>query len=210
MSGRSPSGPGSRPSGRAGKAVSPVPASIPNADAKPFDFGEMADACRRALEFGFKLEPKNKGKNIPWTGPDYKHANHFAPREALKAERLRYAEEDQGRDKLDEIISVILQLGIEQGRRIRRDFSSSELLDKAYGAVFTIRVGWDNQTAIHTQSGFLANPTGCLTEAIEALQCELSRVSNCPRASAIEAGTGETAGLDAKHESATLGEGDAR
>jgi hypothetical protein len=32
MAGRSPDGSGSRPSGRASKAVSPVPASIPNAE----------------------------------------------------------------------------------------------------------------------------------------------------------------------------------
>lgn len=84
----------------------------------PFLFTDMAEAICSVFRFAFKLERKNAGKNIPWCGPNYDHANHFSPCEALKAERLAYAEEDQGRDTLTELVSVALQLGIEQGRRI--------------------------------------------------------------------------------------------
>lgn len=148
-------------------------------DKKPFDFAEMADACKAALKFAFTMRRRNQEQDIPWSGPNYEHANHFPPAYALKAETMAYAEEDQGRDALTEIVSVILQLGIEQGRRIRRD-SSSELLDECHGAVFTIRTGWDDQTSIHTQAGMLANPSECLAKAIEALQAEAADVEKCP------------------------------
>ncbi len=156
-------------------------------ESKPFDFVEITSACRKALEFAFTLKRKNAGKDIPWTGPNYSHANHLSPDEALKAEQLAHAEEDQGRDNLDEVIAVILQLGIEQGRRIRRD-NSSDLLDDAYGAEFLIRVGWDDQTSVRTKAGLLAVPADCLAKAIEALQHEASQVENCPRAKAIRKG----------------------
>ncbi len=147
---------------------------------KPFKFEALSDACCKALRFAFKLRRQNKGTDIPWTGPDYEHANHFAPRHALTAESMEYADEDQGRDALTEIVAVILQLGIEQGRRIRMS-DRSELLDKVHGAIFTVRVGWGDHTSIHTQSGMLANPAECLSKAIEALQAEADAVANCPR-----------------------------
>lgn len=51
MSGRSPTGPGSRPAGRASKAVSPVPASIPSAGNAGPDWFEVARALANAIMF---------------------------------------------------------------------------------------------------------------------------------------------------------------
>lgn len=152
---------------------------------KPFGFTEMSDACIKALKFGFSIRRRNKGQDIPWTGPDYDPANHLSPGYALTAESMEYAEEDQGRDALTEVVAVILQLGIEQGRRIRES-SRSELLDKTHGATFTVHVGYGDHTSVHTQAGMLAVPRECLAKAIEALQDELARVGKCPRTAALE------------------------
>lgn len=182
-------------------------AAIPDA-LKPFDFCEMTAACRATLTFAFNLRRKNRDLDIPWSGPNYEHANHFSPAHALTAESLRYADEEQGRDALTEIIAVILQLGIEQGRRIRRDSSFTPFLDEVYGAVFTVRVGYDDQTSVHTQAGLLAVPDDSLNKAIAALQYELTRTPHCPRAQAIEARGDETRqGLGLKGESAVGPEG---
>ena len=42
----------------------------------------------------------------------------FSPDKQLSAENLKYSEDDQGRDALDEIIGLVFRLGVEQGRRI--------------------------------------------------------------------------------------------
>jgi hypothetical protein len=149
---------------------------------EPYKFDDMADPVLKAIRFAYKLERRNKNKNVPWNGPrlgENMRANSPEFAERLRAGRLAYAEEDQGRDALEEIIGIALQVGIEQGRRIAKS-SQSALLDRAYGAVFKITVGHDH-TSIHTQSGFQSSPVECLNKAIGALQEELSKVAKCPR-----------------------------
>jgi len=94
------------------------------------------------------------------------------------------APDDQGRDALEEIVQLAIQLGIEQGRRIARS-DESELLDNANGAVFTLTVGWGDRTHLHTQAGILTDPAECLRKAIKAFEDELSRVERCPRERAL-------------------------
>ena len=101
------------------------------ADDKPHDFEDLCDPVIRAIRFAYKLERKNKGKNVPWNGPSFGidcAASCLPPHEALRASRLKYAEEDQGRDPLVQIISLALQLGIEQGRRITMSSPAVETL----------------------------------------------------------------------------------
>lgn len=147
-----------------------------------FDFEKMNEACCKALRFAFRMRRQNEMQDIPWTGPHYEAANHASPADALKAENMDYAMKDQGRDALTEIVSVILQLGYEQGQRAKTRYSASELLDRTSGAKFTVKVGYEeNNTSVHTESGILSNPAECLARAIEALSDEQARVANCPR-----------------------------
>ena len=82
-------------------------------------FSDLCDSVRDALEFAYDLKRKNAGKTIPWNGlPTMQEAGTDF---LLDSENLRYSEEDQGRDALDVIIGIAVQLGIEQGRRISKE-----------------------------------------------------------------------------------------
>ena len=90
---------------------------------KPADFGELAESVYPAITFAYRLERINEGQAIPWKGHTIGKedlATCFAPDEQLSAENLRYDEEDQGRDALQVLIGIAMQLGIEQGRRMTR------------------------------------------------------------------------------------------
>lgn len=84
-------------------------------------FTDLVAPCRSAIEFAFDLKRKNRNRSIPWGGYDIgsdTKVTTFAPDEALRLRNLRYNEQDQGRDALDVILGIAIQLGIEQGRRV--------------------------------------------------------------------------------------------
>lgn len=92
-------------------------------DNQPADFSDLAGALRKAFEFGYDFKRKNEDKDIPWNGPPHGPAcavTCLDPTDALTAKNLRYSLADQGRDLLDELLALALQMGIEQGRRERR------------------------------------------------------------------------------------------
>lgn len=100
-------------------------------DDEPYTFDEMADPILKAIRFAYKLRRRNLGKSIPWNGPRLgrnMRANSPEFEHRLSAENLAYSQEDQGRNALDEIIGVALQVGIEQGRRITMQSSEVETL----------------------------------------------------------------------------------
>ncbi len=93
-------------------------------------FSDLADPIQRAIRFAYKLERKNIDKDINWTGYDIGEddkATCSSPNEKFTAECLAYALEDQDMDALQEIITVAIQIGIEQGRRIHRKQVNSHL-----------------------------------------------------------------------------------
>lgn len=156
-------------------------------DGGPIYFEDISRPIVHAIRFAYDMERRDRRRNIPWRGPEIglrDQANSPLASERLKAHRLAYCEEDQGRDTLEEIVGLAIQLGIEQGRRIAKS-DEDPILDEAYGAVFTLRVGWGDRTHLHTQAGFMADPTDCLRKAIKALEGELSRVGRCPRQRAL-------------------------
>ncbi len=95
-------------------------------DEPEFRFTDLTDAVIKAIRTAYNLRRKNKEKDIAWTGPQFDKDNFsdhlaaccFSPEHKLTAENLRYSEEDQGRDALEEIVGVAVQLGIEQGIRM--------------------------------------------------------------------------------------------
>lgn len=95
----------------------------PQAKNEPLDFDALAGPLMRAVQFCYNLERRNHNKSVPWKGPNI-GSNELAcclpAKEKLSAKNLAYSEEDQGRDPLQEIIGLAIQLGIEQGRRIMR------------------------------------------------------------------------------------------
>ncbi|MCP4394505.1 MAG: hypothetical protein GY804_09610 [Alphaproteobacteria bacterium] len=90
---------------------------------KTATFSELANPIANAIRFAYNLERKNIDKDIKWTGYDIgekEKTTCFSPDEKFTAESLAFALEDQGREALEEIITVAIQLGIEQGRRIHK------------------------------------------------------------------------------------------
>ncbi len=83
----------------------------------------LAGAVRKAFDYTFKVKDIAPDSDIPWTGPPLgkkERATCLTPIERLKNENLKWDLEDQGRDKLDNLIALAIQLGIEQGRRCLR------------------------------------------------------------------------------------------
>jgi len=90
-------------------------------DDKPAPFSKIVGPLRSAIEFAYDLKRKNCNKSIPWGGLDVGNREKvtcLSPRKKLKKASLDFQLEDQGRDALDAILEIAVQLGIEQGRRM--------------------------------------------------------------------------------------------
>jgi len=90
---------------------------------KPGSFPFIADSIVHAIKAHYKLERKFP-KKYKFKGYDLDKADLLSPDWVLKAKNLKETEEDQGRDALKEIISLAIQMGIQQGKRIETDRSS--------------------------------------------------------------------------------------
>ena len=100
----------------------------PKDESKPASFRELAKCVRKAFLDGANWERINRSKNIKWTGPPqgkYSAPVSLAFGVGLRAKTLRVDETEQGRDFLDHIIGIALQLGVEQGRRIHNEKNKS-------------------------------------------------------------------------------------
>lgn len=90
-------------------------------DGEPASFEDLTRPLVRAVRFAYDLKRKNRDKDIPWSGPEIGAREQTVALPAarqLSADNLRYSEEEQGRDALEEIIGLAVQIGIEQGRRL--------------------------------------------------------------------------------------------
>lgn len=92
---------------------------------KALDVGRLASVARDMIEqvadVEVTREPGDKG--VEYVGPPLHprfFVTSFPPKEALSADKLDFAEQDQGRDALMEVLMVVLQMGIAQGLRISR------------------------------------------------------------------------------------------
>ena len=86
-------------------------------------FSDLADPILKAIRFAYKLKRKNIDEDIKWKGYDIGENDKvtcFSPDEKFKVKSLAWALEEHGMDALHEIITVAIQLGIEQGRRLCR------------------------------------------------------------------------------------------
>lgn len=108
-----------------------MPATKWPEDGKPLDYCSIAKPIVKAIRFAYDLTRRNANKSIPWAGPPIgrmEAANSLEAKLRLSASMLRNNDEDQGRDALDEIIGVAIQLGIEQGRRCYKNSPSYKTL----------------------------------------------------------------------------------
>jgi len=92
-------------------------------------FSDISEALRKSVGFAYTLRRKNKGKDVPYEGPELTAgrvlACSFTVEEAFSEEQLRYDREDQGRDAMEVILGKAIQLGMEQGWRMLMDDAST-------------------------------------------------------------------------------------
>lgn len=85
------------------------------------DFETLVRGVRDALTFNYRLTRRNRTKDTPYHGHQIGDLHVCMPVEQmLTAESLAYQKTDQGRDALESILGIAVQLGIEQGRRDER------------------------------------------------------------------------------------------
>jgi hypothetical protein len=93
-------------------------------DNKTISFHDLAESVKKATKFCYKLTRKNRDEDVPWKGPPLPkcmQATCLSFEESLSAKGLAFNKNDQGRDAMDVIIGIAIQLGIEQGRRMVKE-----------------------------------------------------------------------------------------
>lgn len=86
-------------------------------DGSPLSEDTLVRLVRGALLFTHGVRRHNQGFSVPWHGPgqgELTEVGTLDPAEALSAEELA----KPGRDALEAVIEVAIQLGMEQGRRV--------------------------------------------------------------------------------------------
>jgi len=134
-------------------------------------FGNLVDPFVDVLNFGYKLERRRQNINIPYDGYDIGDdlkACNFSPDEKLLAENLQYDEEDQGRDLLTNTLSLVMQIGIEQGQRIHQDKEKTEIhnLDERVRTRSLYRIARCATSSLE-QFGSVISPKGLSDELLE-------------------------------------------
>ena len=89
---------------------------------EPVDFDDLARPVVDAIKSAYDLKRKNRGRDIPWTGPPVgksEAATCCDHAELLSAEGMGWQEDDQGFEAIEVIVAIALRLGIEQGRRVQ-------------------------------------------------------------------------------------------
>ena len=99
----------------------------------PVSFSELTEPVVAAIEQAYRIRLKEEvlDGGIEWTGFDIGEPDKvccFSPSESLNGFNLRYSYTDQGRNPLEEIVGVAVQLGIEQGRRLQAERSEKDAI----------------------------------------------------------------------------------
>ncbi len=99
------------------------PTQWPKDEAAYVLFSDLVDPLRHVVNFAYVLQRQNEGVDIPWVGYDIgnrEKATCITPDELFTVDCMKFQDEDQGRDVMDLVLTLAVQLGIEQGRRVER------------------------------------------------------------------------------------------
>ena len=91
-------------------------------DGSTVDFTHITEPLRDVVRQLYHLQ-RRPPKDVDYKGLDLgQHEKRvcLSPQDALTTENLLYSEEDQGRDPMVTVLSIAVQLGMEQGRRHER------------------------------------------------------------------------------------------
>lgn len=115
-------------------------------DGKPAYFEDLTRPVIRALKGAYTFRRRGY-KDIPWTGPCTGSLHCcLSAEETLKASNLKYSQEDQGRNAMEEIIGLAVRLGIEQGKRMAAEE------DHGNKMALVLAVGGHNETVEQLRS----------------------------------------------------------
>lgn len=92
---------------------------------EPARFSDICDSVCKAIRFAYRMQRQNRQADVPWEGMNIGESERggcLQPHEALSASTLRWQLDDQGREALDVIVALAVQLGIEQGRRLAQRY----------------------------------------------------------------------------------------
>jgi hypothetical protein len=108
---------------------------------EPAIIDDLAKEVTDAIRFAYKLNRKNLGKDIPLAGPDAPgegwRVNVHTDSYELSAESLDYGM-NRGRDALEELVYLAINLGCEQGRRITMSSGDGKRLRDKLDAIKSI------------------------------------------------------------------------
>ncbi len=93
-------------------------------DGSPADFETLTSGIKGAIKSAYQMRRRRRKGDVSYKGLDigqHEKACCLRPNQALTAQSLAYNKEDQGRDALDVILGLAIQLGIEQGRRVTQE-----------------------------------------------------------------------------------------
>ncbi len=92
----------------------------PDGDAT-LPFSELVKPVCAAIRRAYRLERVDRDSDVPWNGPELPESMRAADIEydkRLTAKGLAFDLDDQGREAIEVIVGIAIQLGIEQGRRL--------------------------------------------------------------------------------------------
>lgn len=102
-------------------------------DDRNLSFWELTNPVCAAIKKIYSLKRKNHG-DIEWTGPstpEFLLSTSLTFEERLSKTMLDYDEHEQGRDPLEILVGIAVQLGMEQERRIKACSTDQGLVEIA-------------------------------------------------------------------------------
>lgn len=112
----------------------------------PVVLDELEEPLKKLLEDAYRMERRDPDSDIPWTGPKSPMFLNDMPYDIrLTAENLRKEAVEQGKDPLDILVNITLELGMEQGRRMSVHQDFSQPLQTAHTALTALNSGYTDQ-----------------------------------------------------------------
>lgn len=129
---------------------------------------EWFSAFSKEIKKAYRLTRLNAHQDLKWSGPGLPvqmAASFPAYREYLKAKSFEFAEDDQGKDALEHLFVIPIQLGIENGRRA---FLHSEGFLAAKATI-------ENAIELLNESNLNANSRAVVLEILSQVERDLNR-----------------------------------
>lgn len=126
----------------------------------PADFEDLTSVMGETIEAGFDLTRRDPNVDLTWNGPstpDFAGVTSPSFQERLTVESLLQSEQMYGRDPLDVIMGVGIQLGMEQGRRAVMSSPGLQQANQQLDALENAFASQDSDQALQALNGFISS-----------------------------------------------------